>query len=115
MGKPIKISEVIALAYAMCAFIQREYLEISHKLQLLIIKRILPEDKVDGSSESPEVLERTFTTEFEVEMYLKRLYLTLKDQKLIKDTISTYVGNRQQCVCMAVCFILIFFGPTSIG
>ena len=110
LGKPIKIFEVIALAYAMYAFIQREYLQISHELQLLIMKRILPEDKVDGSSESPEVLERTFMTEFEGEMYLRRLYLTLKDQKLIKDTISTYVGSRQQCLYGCVCFILIFFG-----
>ena len=110
LGKPIKISEVIALTYSMCAFIQKEYLEISHELQLLIMKRILPEDKVDGSSESPVVLERTFTTEFEGEMYLRRLYLTLKDQKLIKDTVSTYVGSRQQCLYGCVCFISIFFG-----
>ena len=46
-----------------------------------------------------------------IELYLRRLYLTLKSQSFDVDDPSSvqYVGSRQQCLYGCVCFVVMFF------
>ena len=43
-----------------------------------------------------------------IELYLRRLYLTLKSQSFDVDDVQ-YVGSRQQCLYGCVCFVVMFF------
>ena len=44
-----------------------------------------------------------------IELYLRRLYLTLKSQSFDVDDNVRYVGSRQQCLYGCVCFVVMFF------
>ena len=50
-------------------------------------------------------------TAYGIELYLRRLYLTLKSQSFDVDNPSSvqYVGSRQQCLYGCVCFVVMFF------
>ena len=52
-------------------------------------------------------------SEYEGELYLRRLYITFKNQMMVdtskEDVIfSDYIGSRQQCLCRCFCFLVLF-------
>ena len=75
-----------------------------------MVARLLPEDKaeVDGGDESRR---QQLLMRYEAELYLRQLYLMLKEQFMVNDVteISDYVGSRQQCLYECVCFLMLFF------
>ena len=74
-----------------------------------MVVRLLPEDKaeVDGGDESRS---RQLLTRYKAELYLRQLYLTLKEQFMVNDVteISDYVGSRQ-CLYGCTCVLMLFF------
>ena len=53
-----------------------------------------------------------YLTEFNGEMHLRRIYLVLKEQGMIREgnMVADHFGSRQQCLYSCICFILMYFG-----
>ena len=63
-------------------------------------------DGVDGALSSR-------LTEFSGEMYLRKIYLVLKNEGMISlnsNKLANHFGSRQQCLYGCVCFVLLLFG-----
>ena len=77
----------------------------------LILSRITPDnvDETDCGGQT-DSMKRLWLTKYEGELYLRILYLTLKEQNMVNDcNISDYIGSRQQCLYGCMCFMLLFF------
>ena len=109
-GKKVTLQQLVHHSYTLCNLIYDEYKGISEELVSLMVARLLPEDKaeVDGGDESRR---RQLLMRYEAELYLRWLYLTLKERFMVNDVteISDYVGSRQQCLYGCVCFLMLFF------
>ena len=93
---------MIECAYALCNAVIDDYESLSHRVVRTIRSRtavVSVEDCVDGVR-----LEMAYG----IELYLRRLYLTLKSQSFDVDDLQ-YVGSRQQCLYGCVCFVVMFF------
>ena len=109
-GKKVTLQQLVHHSYTWCNLIYDEYKGISEELASLMVARLLPEDKaeVDGGDESRH---QQLLTRYEAELYLRPLYLTLKEQFMVNDVteISDYVGSRQQCLYGCISFLMLFF------
>ena len=110
-GKKVSLHYIIAFSYSLCNLIHDKYKKISKEMVQLILSRITPDDMDEtdcgGQTDS---MKRLWLTRYEGELYLRRLYLTLKEQNMVNDcNISDYIGSRQQCLYGCVCFMLLFF------
>ena len=109
-GKKVTLQQLVHHSYTFCNLIYNEYKGTSEALASLMVARLLPEDKaeVDGSDESRC---RQLVMRYEAKLYLRQLYLMLKEQFMVNDVteISDYVGSRQKCLYGFVCFLMLFF------
>ena len=102
----------MGLSYALCNFIYPKYSSIVGDMEKLILQRLLPEeylDKTDGVDDAA----LSHLTEFSGKMYLRRIYLVLKNEGMIgvnSDKLANHFGSRQQCLYGCVCFMLLLFG-----
>ena len=104
-----KYHDTIAVSYSLCNLTHDEYKKISKEMVQLILSRITPDD-VDETDCGRDSMKRLWLTRYEGELYLRRLYSTLKEQNMVNDcNISDYIGSRQQCLYGCVCFMLLFF------
>ena len=109
----LKLVQIVYFTYALCNAIVSGYSKLSRRIIKLISNRCNRKergdggrDEVDGSDED----ERRVT--YEVEMYLRQLYLSFRAQSFIDEEGKMddhYVGCRQQCLYGCVCFVVLFF------
>ena len=111
--RQLKLAQIIYFAYALCDAIASSYSKLSHHIIKLIRNRCNrgekegERDKVDSCNDDDE-----HRMTYEVEMYLRRLYLSFKAQSFVDEEGETddhYVGSRQQCLYSCVCFVVLFF------
>ena len=85
----------------------------SKEMVQLILPRITPDDETnetDHGGQTTSSVKRLWLTKYEDELYLRRLYLTLKEQNMVDGrNISNYVGSRQQCLYGCMSFMLLYF------
>ena len=98
----LSLKLLIECAYALCNAVIDDYESLSHRVVRTIRSRTARSgvDCVDGGVH----LEMAYG----IELYLRRLYLTLKSQSFDVDNVQ-YVGSRQQCLYGCVCFVVMFF------
>ena len=100
----LNLKRLIDCTYALCNAVIDDYESLSHRVVWTIrsptVRRSV--DCMDGVR-----LEMAYG----IELYLRRLYLTLKSQFFDVDDPSSvqYVGSRQQCLYGCVCFVVMFF------
>ena len=95
--------EAIECAYALCNAVIDDYESLSHRVvQTIRSCTAVSVDCMDGGVR----LEMAYG----IELYLRRLYLTLKSQSFdVDDDNVRYMGSRQQCLYGCVCFVAMFF------
>ena len=98
----LSLKQLVECAYALCNAVIDDYKSLSHRVVRTIRSRTVSVDCVDG------VVEERLDTAYGIELYLRRLYLTLKSQSFDIDNVQ-YVGSRQQCLYGCVCFVVMFF------
>ena len=101
--RSLSLKRLIECAYALCNAVIDDYESLSHRVVRTIRSRTAVRsgvDCVDGAH-----LEMAYG----IELYLRRLYLTLKSQSFDVDDDVPYVGSRQQCLYGCVCFVVMFF------
>ena len=101
--RSLSLKRLIECAYALCNAVIDDYESLSHRVVRTIRSRtVVSVDCVDGVC---------LETAYGIELYLRRLYLTLKSQSFDVDDPSSvqYVGSRQQCLYGCVCFVVMFF------
>ena len=117
-GKKVSLHYIIAFSYSLCNLIHHEYNKISKEMVQLILSMITPNDMDEtgcGGQTTTDSMKRLWLTKYEGELYLRRLYSTLKEQNMVNDcNISNYIGSRQQCLYGCVCFMLLFFQCTIV-
>ena len=115
----MKLAQIIYFAYALCDAIASSYSKLSHRIINLIRNRCNnnrggekegERDEVDSCNDDDDEHRVTY----EVEMYLRHLYLSFKAQSFVDgkgggETNGHYVGSRQQCLYGCVCFVVLFF------
>ena len=95
------LKQLIECAYALCNAVIDDYESLSHRVVRTIRSHTVV-DCVYG------VVEECLEMAYGVELYLRRLYLTLKTQSFDVDNVQ-YVGSRQQCLYGCICFMVMFF------
>ena len=97
--RSLSLKRLIECAYALCNAVIDDYESLSHRVVRTIRSRTAARDCVDGVR---------LETAYGIELYLRRLYLTLKSQSFDVDD-DRYVGSRQQCLYGCICFVVMFF------
>ena len=113
----LKLAQIIYFAYALCDAIVSSYSKLSHRIVNLIRNRCNnrggekegERDEVDSCNNDDE-----HRVTYEVEMYLRHLYLSFKAQSFVDgkgggEMNGHYVGSRQQCLYGCICFVVLFF------
>ena len=105
------LKHIAGLSYALCNFIYPEYSSIAGDVEKLILQRLLPEEYLDVTNSVDGALSHLM--EYNGEMYLRRIYLVLKNERMIglnSNELANHFGSRQQCLYGYVCFMLLLFG-----
>ena len=115
VGETVGLKHIVGLSYALCNFIYPEYSSIAGNMEKLILQRLLPAEEYlvdDITDSSSALLSSHLTTEYNGEMYLRRIYLVLKNEGMIGIDLelANHFGSRQQCLYGCVCFVLLLFG-----
>ena len=116
VGETVGLKHIVGLSYVLCNLIYPEYSSIAGHMEKLILQRLLPAttmDDVTNSSSSSALLSSHLTMEYNGEMYLRRIYLVLKNERMIDSgnlELANHLGSRQQCLYGCVCFVLLLFG-----
>ena len=74
----------------------------------LILSRITPDDvdEIDHGQHQTDSMKRLWLTKYEGELYLRKLYSTLKEQNMVDEcNTSNYIKSS---VCMAACVLCCF-------
>ena len=101
--RSLSLKRLIECAYTLCNAVIDDYESLSHRVvQTIRSRTVVSVDCMDGVR---------LETVYGIELYLRRLYLTLKSQSFDVDDPSSiqYVGSRQQCLYGCVCFVVMFF------
>ena len=122
VGETVGLKHIMGLSYALCNFIYPKYSSIASNMEKLILQKLLPAiaeeylvDDVTDSSSSALSSSHLTRMEYNGEMYLRRIYLVLKNEGMIGSSgieleLANYFGSRQQCLYSCVCFMLLLFG-----
>ena len=100
VDETVGLKHIMGLSYALCNFIYPKYSSTASDVEKLILQRLLPAakeylvDVTDSSSAHSSPL----TMEYNGEMYLRRIYLVLKNEGMISDELANHFGSRQQCL-----------------
>ena len=114
VGETVSLKHIVGLSYALCNFIYPEYSSMAGNMEKLILQRLLPKEYLDLTDDDVDgAVALSHLTEFNGEMYLRRIYLVLKNEEMIgvnSDELANHFGSRQQCLYSCVCFMLLLFG-----
>ena len=110
----LKLAQIIYFAYALCDAIASRYSKLSRRIVKLIRNQCNRggEEKEGERDEVDSCNDDEHRVTYEVEMYLRRLYLSFKAQSFVDgegEMDDHYVGSRQQCLYGCVCFVVLFF------
>ena len=111
VGGTVGLKHIVGLSYALCNFIYPEYSCIAGDVEKLILERLLPEKYLDITDSVYGALSHLM--EYNEEIYLKRIYLVLKNEGMIglnSNKLANDFGSRQQCLYSCVYFVLLLFG-----
>ena len=108
----MKLAQIIYFAYALCDAIASSYSKLSRRIVKLIRNRCNRGEEKEGERDEVDSCnDDEHRVTYEVEMYLRRLYLSFKAQSFIDgegETNDHYMGSRQQCLYSCVCFVVLF-------
>ena len=107
IGGPVNLNQIVAIAYLLCNYIWPSYEKLSLSVEELIMYRLQPKSDDKGDSTAAAVQEVLK----DGEAYLRRMYLTLRDQGMVSANecvLSGFFGCRQQCLYGCVCFCMLF-------
>ena len=113
VGETVSLKHIVGLSYALCNLIYPEYSSIVGNMEKLILQRLLPEEYLDVTDNDVDGAALSHLTKYNGEMYLRRVYLVLKNEGMIgvnSDELANHFGSRQQCLYGYVCFVLLLFG-----
>ena len=112
VGETVSLKHIVGLSYVLCSFIYPKYSSIAGNMEKLTLQRLLPEEYL-AMTDGVDSASLSHLTEFNGEMYLRRIYLVLKNEGMIgvnSDELDNHFGSRQQCLYGWVCFVLLLFG-----
>ena len=101
------LMELVNFLYRLCEIIWKDYELVWHDLCELLNLR-LAVDEIDGEDL------RSIMSEYEGELYLRCLYLSLENQRMVDRSeeqgiiFSNYIRSRQQCLYGCFCFMVLF-------
>ena len=100
----LSLKQVIECAYALCDAIVEDYELLSRRVMKVLRTRCCSpmSNYVDG------MMEERLESAYGMELYLRRLYLTLRSQSFDVNN-DHYIGSRQRCLCRCICFVVMFF------
>ena len=110
VGETVGLKHIMGLSYALCNFIYPKCSSIASDVEKLILQRLLPKEYLDITDSIDGAL--SHLTEYNVQMYLRRIYLVLKNEGMISlnsNELANHFGSRQQCLYGCVCFMLLLF------
>ena len=104
------LKQLVNLSWTLCEIIHEDYEFIWDDLRELLNLRLARDELDDGGG---GLLEDVMS-EYEGELYLRRLYITFKNQMMVDTSeegdviFSDYIGSRQQCLYGCFYFLVLF-------
>ena len=112
-GGSISLHQLVNMSSKLCHLKYEDYANVSNELKKMMLVRLVISDEPDGGAED---ITSKVMSEYEAELYLRRLYDAIDEQSMVvvKDNIigtkfSDYISSRQQCAYGCFCFLMIFF------
>ena len=108
IGGPVNLNQIVAIAYLLCNYIWPLYEKLSLSIEELIMYHLQP--KSDDEGDSAVAVQEVLEDGADGEAYLRRMYLTLRDQGMVSANKCVLSGFLVvvNSVCMGACGFVFF-------
>ena len=112
VGDSVSLRQLVGYSYALCELIYPYYKKLCSGIREIVMNRVVNLGSSVDDGDCCIVDGGNGIVVPDVEVYIQRLYLSLKAQGMVSANecvLSSYFGCRQQCLYRCICFCLLVF------